>query len=708
MNGERPGRRTLPPAPTAVLDAIIEVAQRFGRDPDFSRGGGGNASAKVDGVLYIKPSGVPLATLTAADLVPLDMEPLLALLHAGDAQAGDATNNGTGAAGGGQVLANDGSADDPVMRAALAARLAHAGGRRPSVELLFHAFLPERFVLHTHPVLINAVTCNADGAALAARLFGDRALWIPYTDPGLPLARAIVDARRAYAGRTGAPAPAVTLMQNHGIIVAADSIAEIDAQSAWLVETVRAAMSAAAAAAARAGAEPAPASMDPDRSRALVDVIAPTLRGLLANGDVLRVVTFDDTELATTFTATRAGQAVVLGGPLTPDQIVYTGSWPLLLDVPGDAAADDVPGLLGERLAAHVAARGGLPIIVIVPGLGLFAAGETWDQASTARHVALDSLRVARGAIALGGVRALADRERSYIEAWEAEAYRKGVAAGAAPTGRVVGKVALVTGAAQGFGLAIAADLVAQGAHVVLADVNAALAEGNARELEARYGPGRASAIAMNVMDEQSVADGLHATVVRYGGLDLFVSNAGVLRAGGVTSQPLADFDLVTRVNYRGYFLGVRFAAPIMARQHRAMPGPWSDIVEISSKSGLVGSSRNSAYAGSKFGGIGLTQSFALELVGDGIKVNAICPGNFLDGPLWADPNTGLFVQYLREGKVPGATTIDDVRRFYEARVPMGRGCTPADVLEALYYLVAQRYETGQALPVTGGQVMLS
>ena len=146
-----------------------------------------------------------------------------------------------------------------------------------------------------------------------------------------------------------------------------------------------------------------------------------------------------------------------------------------------------------------------------------------------------------------------------------------------------------------------------------------------------------------------------------------------------------------------------------MARQHAARPGGrWADIVEINSKSGLVGSSRNSAYAGSKFGGIGLTQSFALELVGNGIKVNAICPGNFLDGPLWSDPQNGLFVQYLREGKVPGATSIDDVRRFYEAKVPMGRGCSPADVLEALYYLIGQQYETGQALPVTGGQVMLS
>jgi NAD(P)-dependent dehydrogenase (short-subunit alcohol dehydrogenase family) len=553
------------------------------------------------------------------------------------------------------------------------------------------------------------VTCNSDGAALAGRLFGDRALWVPYTDPGLPLARAIVEARQAHVERSGGPAPAITVMQNHGIIIGGNSAAEIDERSAWLVEAVRAAVNhATAALASSPAADLAPAGMDPARARTLIDVIAPSLRGLLASGDALPVITFDDTPRAASFTATPAGRGVVLGGPLTPDQIVYTGSWPLLVDVPEEVDPDDVLPLLRARLAEHVAVHGTTPIVVVVPGVGLFAAGDTWDQADTARHVYLDALRVAEGALLLGGVRALADAERTFIEAWEAEAYRRDVAAGDAGTGRFAGKVALVTGAAQGFGLAIAADLVAQGGHVVLADLNAALAESNARDLEARHGPGRASAVAMNVMDEQSVADGLHATVVRYGGLDLLVSNAGVLRAGAVTSQPLAEFDLVTTVNYRGYFLGVRFAAPIMARQHRAKLDHWSDIIEINSKSGLVGSSRNSAYAGSKFGGIGLTQSFALELIGDGIKVNAICPGNFFDGPLWADPENGLFVQYLREGKVPGATTIDDVRHFYEAKVPMGRGCTPADVLEALYYLVAQRYETGQALPVTGGQVMLS
>ena len=133
----------------------------------------------------------------------------------------------------------------------------------------------------------------------------------------------------------------------------------------------------------------------------------------------------------------------------------------------------------------------------------------------------------------------------------------------------------------------------------------------------------------------------------------------------------------------------------------------FSDVIQINSKSGLEGSNKNGAYAGGKFGGIGLTQSFAKELVSDCIKVNSICPGNFFDGPLWSDPDRGLFVQYLRAGKVPGAESIADVKRFYESKVPMNRGCTVQDVVKAVYYVIDQKYETGQAVPVTGGQVML-
>ena len=274
--------------------------------------------------------------------------------------------------------------------------------------------------------------------------------------------------------------------------------------------------------------------------------------------------------------------------------------------------------------------------------------------------------------------------------------------------GRVDGKVAVVTGAAQGFGLEIARDLVEQGAFVALTDVNVEGVTNAAKELADQFGRDRAVGLAIDVTDSDSVGRTAHDVVCSFGGLDILISNAGVLRAESVKTQSERDFDFVTAVNYKGYFLCVQKFAPIMAVQHLASPGIHTDIIQINSKSGLVGSNRNAAYSGSKFGAIGLTQSFALELIADGIKVNAVCPGNFFDGPLWSDPDNGLFVQYLRADKIPGAKTVADVRRAYEAKVPMGRGCTTADVMTAVYYLIEQKYEIGQALPVTGGQIMLS
>lgn len=276
-----------------------------------------------------------------------------------------------------------------------------------------------------------------------------------------------------------------------------------------------------------------------------------------------------------------------------------------------------------------------------------------------------------------------------------------------APAGRAARKVAFVTGAAQGFGREISEDLAREGAAVILADINEQGVREAADALCAAHGPGRATAVTMNVADGASVAAAVSAAVRAYGGFDVFIANAGVLRAESVYTQSERDFDFVTSVNYKGYYLCTQHAAPVLAAQNRARPGRWGDIIQINSKSGLAGSKRNFAYAGGKFGGIGLTQSFALELVEDGIKVNSVCPGNFFDGPLWSDPDRGLFVQYLRAGKVPGAETIQDVRRAYERKVPMGRGCTTPDVMKAIYYLIEQPYETGQAVPVTGGQVML-
>lgn len=268
--------------------------------------------------------------------------------------------------------------------------------------------------------------------------------------------------------------------------------------------------------------------------------------------------------------------------------------------------------------------------------------------------------------------------------------------------GRLGGKIAVVTGSAQGFGKGIAEELYREGASVVIADLNEPLAQSVAQELGER-----AICVKVDVSSEESIAAMVGATVEHFGGLDLFVSNAGVLKAGSLDELEKKDFEFVTAINYTAFFTCVKYASRVMRAQFAANPSWTGDIIQINSKSGLVGSNKNFAYAGSKFGGVGLVESFALELCPYNIKVNAICPGNFLDGPLWMDPERGLFVQYLKAGKVPGAKTTEDVKQHYERLVPMRRGCFPADVAKAIFYAVEQEYETGQAIPVTGGQNML-
>src|SRR5919106_1787643 len=204
---------------TRQLEQVAELSRRFGLDPQFARAGGGNSSVKADGVLYIKPSGVSLGSLTSDALMPLDMQPLLALLNADPA----------GSAAGSEA----------VMQVAVGARLRPVGKRRPSVECLFHALIPRRFVLHTHPTIVNAACCARDGSRIAEQLFGDTALWVDYVDPGLPLARAISEARRRFEHGTGRAAPDVVLLQNHGLIVAGDDARAVARASLQAVQTVR-------------------------------------------------------------------------------------------------------------------------------------------------------------------------------------------------------------------------------------------------------------------------------------------------------------------------------------------------------------------------------------------------------------------------------------------------------------------------------------
>jgi sorbitol-6-phosphate 2-dehydrogenase len=297
----------------------------------------------------------------------------------------------------------------------------------------------------------------------------------------------------------------------------------------------------------------------------------------------------------------------------------------------------------------------------------------------------------------LPDVAGLLDAQGRYTNAAEQQLLRarlslpKGVTA---EWRRLVGQNALVTGAAQGLGEAIARRLAREGANVFIGDINVQRASQVAAEIESQYGT-RAVAAAMDVTDEASVAGAFARAVAEFGRLDIVVSNAGILQAFDISEFPADKWRKVVEVNLNGYFLVAREAARIMKEQRSGV------IIQINSKSGKKGSFRNAAYAASKFGGIGLTQSVALDLAPYNVRVNAICPGNLLDSPLWVD---SLYEQYARKWGI----TVEEVRERYRSQVPLGRGCTYEDVTNVLVFLASPEagYMTGQAINVTGGQEM--
>jgi len=255
-------------------------------------------------------------------------------------------------------------------------------------------------------------------------------------------------------------------------------------------------------------------------------------------------------------------------------------------------------------------------------------------------------------------------------------------------------KVALVTGGAQGLGQAICQRLAREGCHVVVADINEPAAQETAAKVNAETDR-RAIAMKVDVTDEAQVEATVARTIEEFGRLDIAVANAGILIAEAIQDFPADRWRKVIEVDLVGYFLIAKHAARVMIQQHSGT------IIQINSKSGKKGSYKNSAYAASKFGGIGLTQSIALELAEHGVRVNAICPGNMLDSPLWVN---SLYKQYAKKWGITEA----EVRQRYIDQVPMKRGCTYEDVCNVLVFLASDgsAYMTGQAINVTGGQEM--
>jgi NAD(P)-dependent dehydrogenase (short-subunit alcohol dehydrogenase family)/rhamnose utilization protein RhaD (predicted bifunctional aldolase and dehydrogenase) len=650
------------------IEALIQISQKYGKDSRFVIAGGGNTSYKNSEHLWVKASGHALATITEDGFAQLDR----ALLNS---------------MGEKEYSADTALREEQVKNDFASACLTH--NRRPSVETSLHNCMDFAFVVHLHPTLVNGLMCSVNAAGICKELFPD-ALYIEYTDPGYTLFKKVYDRIAAHKAQHGRE-PQVIFLQNHGVFVGADTIAEIEAIYDDVLAKLEARLTA-----------PLPEG-DAPVCDCIIDTL-PAIRQMLSRGGRgLKTLHVTNNALISYFAASAEAFAQV-ATPFTPDIIVYCKSQFIYI---APENSDDLLRQVEEKIEAFIAQRGHTPKVLLIKDIGLVAVGDHARNAAIISDVFIDALKVAWYAQSFGGAHGMEPAWISFIDNWEVENYRRKVL-DVGRQGRMEGKTVIITGAAQGFGEGIARQLMKEGANIVVADLNDEMGARTAASLNEEAGTNRAIFVKTNVSDMESLNRLIRTTLLEFGALDTFVSNAGVLRAGNLEDMTPENFEFVTRVNYTAYFYCAKVASRVMKIQTQYDPEYYADIVQVNSKSGLRGSKANFAYAGGKFGGIGLTQSFALELAPFRVKVNSICPGNYYEGPLWSDPINGLFVQYLAAGKVPGATTVEEVREFYLAQVPMHKGCSPVDVTRAILYAIEQTNETGQAIPVTGGQIMLA
>jgi rhamnose utilization protein RhaD (predicted bifunctional aldolase and dehydrogenase)/NAD(P)-dependent dehydrogenase (short-subunit alcohol dehydrogenase family) len=652
-----------------IID-LIEISKYYGGNKDYVIAGGGNTSFKDEHNIWIKASGQSLADLTEEGLVELNREKL-------------------------QLISSKSYSDDPAIREEqvksdmfLSISLPDRN-KRPSVETSLHETIQYKFIVHLHPTLINGLLCSRNAKSLTQKLFGESVLFVPYIDPGYTLFKKLESEILSYRNKYSHD-PQIIFLENHGVFVGADTTAEIKKIYTGIIHSIEEQITPLT--------ENEPLPYNP-----LLHKVLPHLRMILS-GDQTGVIRFRNNQLIARFYQNQQ-EFHKISLPLTPDIIVYCKTRYLYIEQ--TATADKILESFRYQLPHFVNEYGYNPKVLVIKDMGIFAIAENYASAEACLDVYEDLIRISYYASFCGGIKFLTPEQVSFIDQWEVENYRRKISKAENSAGKLNNKIAVVTGGAQGFGAGIAEALFNLKFNVVIADLNEETGRKFASQLTSPKSPNKAIFIKTDVSDAGSVKNLIHETVKEFGGLDLMISNAGILKAGGLDEMDPEVFSKTTDVNYNGYFHCAKYASEIMKLQNQENPDYFSDIIQINSKSGLRGSNRNFAYAGAKFGGIGLTQSFAMELAPFRIKVNSICPGNFYEGPLWSDPHNGLFVQYLKTGKVPGAKSIEEVRKFYEDQVPMKRGCKLEDVMKALLYIVDQEYETGQAIPVTGGQVML-
>ena len=669
---------------------LIARSNRLGSDPRVTNYAGGNTSAKgteIDPVtgepvelMWVKGSGGDLGTLTESGLAVLRLDRLRAL-----------------------VDVYPGLDREDEMVAAFDYTLHGKGGAAPSIDTAMHGLVDAAHVDHLHPDSGIAFATAKDGEKLTKKAFGDKVAWVDWCRPGFQLGLDIAAIKAANPQAVG------VILGGHGITAWGETSKEAEQNSLWIIRTAEEYI------AAKGRKNPFGATVKKNvalpvaERRAKAAALAATIRGI-ASHDRPMVGHFTDSDVVLDFLASASAPRLAALGTSCPDHFLRTKVKPLLLDLPANASVEASIARLKELHEAYRAdytayyekyaevstssttgsppMRGADPLIVLVPGVGMFSYGANKQTARVAGEFYVNAINVMRGAEAISSYAPISDAEKFRIEYWALEEAK--LARMPKPKSHAT-RVALVTGAASGIGKAIATRLAADGACVIIADLDLAKAQAAAAEIG---DTDVAIGLQVNVTDAAAIATMVQDAVLAFGGLDIVVNNAGVSLSKPLLETTEQDWDFQHDIMAKGSFLVSKATAPVLIEQ-----GMGGDVIYISSKNSVFAGPNNIAYSATKADQAHQVRLLAVELGEHGIKVNGINPDGVVRG-------SGIFAAGwgANRAKTYGIDE-QDLGKFYAQRTILKREVLPENVANAVSVLTGPdlSHTTGLHIPVDAG-----
>ena len=596
------------------LENLTYRSNLLGADRTLVNIFGGNTSTKsleTDhlgrsvNVLYVKGSGSDIATITPKGFAALKLEEVLPLFDRSEMSDEEMTNY--------------------LERTAF-----EVGRPRQSIETLLHAFVPAKHVDHTHPDAIISIACSNNGEELMTEIYGARAAWVEYIRPGFTLSQQIGAAVRDN------PKLECVVMGKHGLVTWGETSKACYEQTLRIIAEAELYLKAHQK--PRAVAVPA---LPADQRAALLVKLLPVLRGACSQSRS-NVLLVDDAPEVLEFVGQAGAMESSQVGAACPDHLVHTKRVPLFLDWKPEqdeaalleAARVGVARFMAEYSAyfeAHKQAGDVMfspaPRVTLIPGLGMVTSGADAGGAEISRQLYRRAIQVMQNA--QNGFVSLTANESYAIEYWPLELYKLSLK----PAPKALeGKVALVTGAASGIGRAIAHRLAADGAHVVIADLNLEGAKTVAAEIVETRGMRRSMAVSINVTSEQQVQDAFQVAILEYGGVDIVVNNAGIASSAPIEETSLEMWNKNQSILSTGYFLVSREAFRLWRRQDTG-----GNLIMIASKNSLAAGKNAAAYSAAKAAELHLARCLAEEGGAAGIRVNSVLPDAVLSGSaIWS------------------------------------------------------------------------